>query len=239
MQLDSKRTFIATWKTLKARLLDTSRSAAGTIGWLPSWTLNVDDKSDRPFAHLLIYPSAWLPFFPSHRAPPLPLHLYITFNWIPAMKFHPQHCSLFLSPFPPPPHCIKSRDHFAAILCHRLSLSSTHPRRPCVPFRLSPYHSASFQTLAAPSCTRVGLLNITQLGKVTTKKRDMPLPKRIRYAQQFPFYLKAHLCAWNAVALQVRRIYANVDCLRLNVVTRNSYSDKKYYNLLLREFMYV
>lgn len=157
----------------------------------------------------------------------------------PRWNFIPQHCSLFLSPFPPPPHCIKSRDHFAAILSHRLSLSSTHPRRPCVPFRLSLYHSASFQTLAAPSCTRVGLLNITQLGKVTTKKRDTPFPKRIRYAQQFPFYLKAHLCAWNAVALQVRRIYANVDCLRLNVVTRNSYSDKKYYNLLLREFMYV
>lgn len=119
MQLDSKRTF-TTWKTLKACLLDTSRFAS-TIGWLP---LNVDDKSDRPFAHLLIYPSAWLPFS-SHRASPPPLHWYITFNWIPTMKFHPWHCSLFLCPFFP--HCIKSRDHFAAILSRRLSLNSPHP----------------------------------------------------------------------------------------------------------------
>lgn len=35
------------------------------------------------------------------------------------------------------------------------------------------------------------------------------------------------------------RIHPNVDCLRLSIVTRNSYRDTKYYTLLLREFMYV
>lgn len=124
MQPDSKRRFIATWKTLKTRLLTPQLAR-------PSWTLNIDDKSNRLFAHLLIYPSAWLPFFPPSSLLSPPLHWYITFNWIPAMKFHPRHCSLSLFFSLPSSLIVLSREtilqpsFLAGLLSARLT--------PCIP----------------------------------------------------------------------------------------------------------
>lgn len=84
------------------------------------------------FAYLFISATA---FF--LRQKPLPT-LYIIFNWIPAMKFHPRH-RLLLS------HRIKSRDHFAAILSRSgfLLTQLTHPPGICS----RSYQSASSQTI--------------------------------------------------------------------------------------------
>lgn len=166
--------------------------------------------------------------FPPIEHPPPPLHC-ITFNWIPAMKFHPWHCSLFLCPFFP--YCIKSRDHFAAILSRRLSLNSPHPN-------VSLFAYASITQRLLRQCLRTFVHTHQTFWikrswtKSWEKKRDTLFPKWIGYAQQSSFHLvvKCVLRAWNVITLQAKEytptpiVYVSTSSWAIraiHIVTRN------------------
>lgn len=134
-------------------------------------------------------------------------------------------------------YCIKSRDHFTAILSRRLSLGSTHPLRP---FLSTPVPDFSF---FSDNCTLVhtrrAFLSTMQSDKITARhtvfKMDQVCATTLILLRSTSTCMECSRAArW--------RIHPNADCLRLNIVTRNtrnSYSDTRYLTLLSRGFMYV
>lgn len=209
-------------------------------GWLPLWTINVDDKSNRSFAHLLIYPSAWLPFFPHQAISSFSslTSLYITFNWIPAMKFHPRRYSrrLFFS------------FAFSLIVLSRETISQ--------PSFLTGFLSAQL-TLCVPSCLRL-VPDFSFFSDncilIYTRRAFLSTMQSSKITARHTVFKMDQICATTLILLGSTstcmecsraagwRIHPNADCLRLNVVTcntRNSYSDTRYHTLLSRGFMYV
>lgn len=118
------------------------------------------------------------------------------------MKFHPRHYSLFLSPFFP--HCIKSRDHFAAIL----SLSLTHlppfPPRPLRPFSSMSVSLSFFSDSRIFMYTRRAFWIKRSWQSHKEARHIVSETDRNSMRNNVPsFYLEVY--AWNAVALQAEK----------------------------------